>query len=817
MHTSDSYDLVIVGAGPAGLGAAAHAGECGLRAVVLERAAHIADTIASYQAGKHVMAEPALVPKRCELPFEAGTREQILARWQRHVESKKLEILYGEEASNIEREGDGFVVTTRCGRQLGAKKVAVAVGTQGNPNRLMVDGEDLPHVKNRLVDPRDHDDEDIVVIGAGDSAIEIANSLAENNRVCLVVRKPEIVRAKEANERELLAKQELGELKIFFSTTAERIEPGVIHLKGATEDLSVKADWIYVKIGAQPPRRWLSSIGVQFSSEERDAKPLLSPFHECRSVPGLYLMGAITGRDLIKQGINQGYEVVEHIQGREVLPADEELLLPKLPFAVGTVSERLGFLKRIVPLFAETEAQEMADILLTVSFRPSMMLKAPDIGDLREAMLSARSQRYRKKQPIVRQNDYADSLMLIIEGSVEVRRRTEDGREHEVAQLAPGDFFGEMALISGRRSNATVVAREPSVVLELPRKTILQLMYRSLRVARLVDEAFLVRAFQGYLFPRVPTPVLRALAKTAQLLAVDRGGVVFEEGDSSDSFYFIRSGQVQLSKQSGGNEIVLTYLVSGNFFGEDALFADAARSATVRAIFPTELIVVARDDLERFIEQFPELAPKFRETFERRRLDSLAAEATPGRHEILEELIRGEVVIGTDALIIDDYKCVRCNNCVEACESVHSDGQARLSLTGIHFANILAPNSCWQCENPLCMLDCPPDALVRDSRGEIYIRENCIGCGNCESNCPYGNIFMVHPKPRGGPLGWLQRLVQGNEDDGRTVAVKCDLCRDIGGGPACVRSCPTGAAIRLNPEQYEETIAGLVEEGRWAL
>jgi Fe-S-cluster-containing hydrogenase component 2 len=122
------------------------------------------------------------------------------------------------------------------------------------------------------------------------------------------------------------------------------------------------------------------------------------------------------------------------------------------------------------------------------------------------------------------------------------------------------------------------------------------------------------------------------------------------------------------------------------------------------------------------------------------------------------------------------------------------------------------------------MLDCPPDAIVRDPSGEVYIKSTCIGCGNCEANCPYGNVFMVHPKPKRGWRGWRDWVgaifgagpVAGagdgrhGEGDGATVAVKCDLCRDLGNDPACVRSCPTGAAIRLTPDGYRRTLEDLV-------
>ncbi|HVS12915.1 MAG TPA: cyclic nucleotide-binding domain-containing protein [Thermoanaerobaculia bacterium] len=814
--TEQSFDLVIVGAGPAGLSTAAHAQTQGMPYVLLERSGHLADTIYCYQRGKHVMAEPTLIPLRSEVPFEVGTREAILEAWDTSASELGLNIHRSQEVNALERlDGGGFKLGTSSGRIYTCKWVVLAMGTQGNPNRLGVPGEDLPHVRTRLVDPRDHNDEDIVVVGAGDSAIEIANSLAENNRVSLVVRKPEISRAKEANEREIMAKYASGEVQIFFSTVVGAIQPGMIHLKGKEEDIQLEADCVYLKLGAQPPRRWLEAIGVQFTSGDADAKPHISNVYESLSAPGIFLIGAVTGRDLIKLGMNQGYEVVEHLLGREVVPADEEILKERLPFWEGKVVERIEALQRQVPLLGTSDALQLRDVLLTISFKPEDVLRAPSTGDLREALLTCTARRIKRGQAIVQQNDYTDSVMVLVSGSANVVRKDEHG-EHQVGQLNAGDFFGEMGLLSGRRRNASILANQDADVLEIPRKTMLKLIYGSPRVKRLIDEAFLVRAFQGYLFPNVPAEVLRALAKTAELVEYGRGETVIEEGTEGDSMYFIRSGQVKVSKMSQGREIILSYLVSGNFFGEGALMGDRMRGATVSTIFPSELIKLSATHLDEVINASPELSRSFQEKFEERRIQALAAEASAGgKYQILDELIRGEVVIGTDALIIDDYKCVRCGNCVAACEAVHDDGQARLSLTGIHFANILAPNSCWQCENPLCMLDCPPDALVRDSRGEIYIRDNCIGCGNCEANCPYDNIFMVHPKPKRSAWGWITALVKGgDEESGRTVAVKCDLCRSLATGPACVSSCPTGAAIRLNPEQYEQTIGDLVAIGR---
>ena len=382
----------------------------------------------------------------------------------------------------------------------------------------------------------------------------------------------------------------------------------------------------------------------------------------------------------------------------------------------------------------------------------------------------------------------------------------------KIAELTAGNFFGEMSLISGRRRTASAIAQGTTRIIEIPRKSILKLLGNAPKAKNLVDQAFMLRAFGGYLFPGIPEAALGELVDAATVESFGKDAIVFKEGDKADAFYLIRNGMVKISKKSGEKEVVLSYLVAGNFFGEAALFSDSARTATVTTIFPSEIIKLSKKDFNDFIAARPELRDVPMKKLEERRIASLVAEATPGSGTVLADLIREEVVMGTQTLIIDEHRCIRCSNCIRGCEGVHDDGQARLSLTGIKFYNLLAPNSCWQCENPMCMLDCPPDAIVRDPRGEVYIKSNCIGCGNCERNCPYGNIFMVHVEPKKTLFSWVKELFGGKShaEVEQTKAVKCDLCRGIKGGPACVRSCPTGAAIRLEPEEYRTTLEEIV-------
>jgi CRP-like cAMP-binding protein/NADH dehydrogenase FAD-containing subunit len=783
-----TLDLVIVGSGPAGLAAASHAQDNGLAYVLLERTDHLADTIYCYQARKYVMAEPMMIPSRGELPFAAGSRESILDAWQKHLDEKKLKIDFNADVKSLKKEGERFVIKTAAGQTYETKNVILAMGTQGNPRKLGVPGEDMSHVRYRLVDPAEHQEQDILVVGAGDSALEIAIALSDENRVGLVVRGSEIARANEILTREVLSRQAGGRMTIHFNANVKQVFEGHADLNVRGEVTRVPAQLIFLKLGADAPRKFFESCGIRYSGEAKDARPVLSDVHES-TVPGLYLIGAASGRDLIKLGMNQGYEVVEHLMGREVEPADEAVLRERLPFWNGTVRERIAQLRARIPLLAAADEQQLRDTFLAATVRE-----------------------FRDGEIIIRQNDYTSDFLIIASGRVALSKRPEQSaNEVKIAELTAGNFFGEMSLISGRRRTATARAIGTTRLIEIPRKAVLKMLASAPRARKLVDQAFLLRAFGGYLFPGIEESEIGSLADKASIESLGKDHIVFREGDPADAFYLIRNGMVKIAKKSGDKDVVLSYLVAGNFFGEAALFSAAARSATVTTIFPSDLIRLSKKDFDNFLATHPNLRETTMKKVEERRIAALIFEATPGAGNVLNDLIREEVVMGTQTLLIDEHRCIRCGNCVDACEGVHADGQARLSLTGIRFYNLLAPNSCWQCENPLCMLDCPPDAITRDPRGEVYIKSNCIGCGNCERNCPYGNIFMVHKEPKRSLFSWVTSLFKKQEEEiEQTVAVKCDLCREISGGPACVRHCPTGAAIRLTPEEYRETLEEIV-------
>jgi Fe-S-cluster-containing hydrogenase component 2 len=185
--------------------------------------------------------------------------------------------------------------------------------------------------------------------------------------------------------------------------------------------------------------------------------------------------------------------------------------------------------------------------------------------------------------------------------------------------------------------------------------------------------------------------------------------------------------------------------------------------------------------------------------------------------DLISFLMRQGLGEATDVLLIDESLCVGCDNCEKACAETHG-GTSRLDrAAGPTFAQVHVPTSCRHCEDPHCMKDCPPDAIRRSQNGEVYIRDNCIGCGNCEKNCPYGVIHMaVTPPEKPGLFAWLMfgmgdgpgeaACSVNKKTDAPKKAVKCDMCKDLSGGPACVRACPTGAAIRVSPGSFVEFV-----------
>lgn len=804
---ADRFDIAIVGSGPSGLSAAAHAAELGVAHVLLESERHPADTIYKYQKGKYVMAEPSVLPLRSPMSFAAGTRESILGAWDSEIAKYKVNLRAGAGVTAISGQKGAFALKLAGGGSVEAANVILAIGLQGNLRKLGVPGEDLPVVQYQLDDPEEYSDETIVVVGAGDAAIENALGLAAQNRVILINRNEEFARCKQGNLDLVLAAIKDGRLECRYQTKAlgvEMVETGDCPARFSANTTAgteiIGCHRVIARLGAIPPRKLVESFGVRFPNDDPASVPQLSDTYES-NVPGLYIVGALGGYPLIKQAMNQGYEAVEYIRGNRVAPADEPLLRTKFaryPRA-RTVGEGLALIQRNVPLLSGITTLQLREFLLDSDIR------TPQPGEV-----------------IFTRNDYSDTFFSIVEGQVEIEIGGDAGEATgRGVVLGAGEFFGELSLISGRRRAATVRAGQGCVLIETPRRSMVKLIASVDSVRRTIDVAFLKRTVLAHLSQELMQGDVDTLIANAQMKTYAAGETLFAEGDAPDGLYLLRRGSVAVSRRLGGREVVLSYVAAGNYIGEMALLSDGPRMGTVRAAVATEAIVLESARFKEVVARQPALREKLEGRFLERIRANVQMESNTQSGSVISYLLQQGIGEATDVLLIDESLCIRCDNCERACADTH-DGTSRLNReSGPTYVQLHVPTSCRHCENPHCMKDCPPDAIHRAQNGEVYIADSCIGCGNCERNCPYGVIQMAPLDPaRRAPGLWSWLLWGAGAEPGREPktydksmqkkAVKCDMCKGIDGGAACVRACPTGAALRVSPEKFLD-YAGVAE------
>ncbi len=812
-----SVELAIIGAGPAGIAAGVRAAEQGIRHTLFERSV-LADTIVKYQKGKLVMAEPPQLPLQADLKmtFEEAAREQVLDWWAEAVRNAGTELALGTEIVGISGEKGRFEIETRGpdgAATVQATHIVLAIGVQGDLRKFGVPGDDQPWVTYQLDDPKLWEDKRIVVVGVGDAGIENALALAENgNEVTIVNRRDEIDRAKPMNKAAIEAKIKSGEVSYLTHASADRFEAdGAVFRTKDGAEVKVECDLVIGRLGATPPRSFLEAIGIVFPSEDTESIPDVSEKYES-NVPGIYMVGALVGYPLIKNCMNQGFEVVDHILGVDVKPADEPVLAEKFAEVGGSVSENLKRIQDTVPALAPLTSVQLRSLL----FESQIRIVPPETAVYERA-------------------DFDNTFFSILEGQVELAHLDnsdptipEDLRRERRTARSAGQFFGEEGLISGRRRAETVTTADRCVLIETPRNTMSRLTRSVEDVKRIIDAAYVDSALAS-LFPSLSGEERKRLAYRSETLVHRAGEVIFEEGDAPDGLHWIRRGTVDVFKRHEGVEEQIDSVRAGATIGEVAvLHPGRMRTTTTRAgvdcetvRFPTELVLA-------YVEHNREI----RDYLERREQESIIADARRqhGRGTMMW-LQKSGGKEATDLLMIDETLCVRCDNCEKACAETHGgisrlDREAGATYMTSAGSALHLPTACQHCENPKCMTDCPPDALDRDPNGEVWINEEtCIGCGNCEAYCPYDVIKMAKVDASPGP-GLLMRLLfprrairvdASTAEDGSggaevKKAVKCDLCRELpakrSGAPraACVASCPTGAIVRIDPGEYVDEI-----------
>ena len=802
---TSTYKVAIVGSGPAGLSAAARAAQLGMAHVLLEKTDHLSDTIFRYQKGKHVMATPSQLVLRSDFDFDAGKREKILQTWNDQAASQNVQVRYRSEVTAISGAPGAFTIKLADGDTINAETVILAIGTQGNPNLMRCPGGDLPHVEYQLDDPTAILDEHITVIGAGDAGIENALGLAadpeQRNVVTIVNRSADFSRAKDANVKALTSAAEEGRITILTETSTNRIEPDHIVLDTRDGELRIPCNRIIARMGSAPPRGFVESCGIEFSSKDREAFPILSPVFES-TAPGIFVIGALAGYPLIKHCMNQGYDVVEFINGNTNLkPADEPILEAKFSSLPGnrSVDEWLELLRTEIDILRDLTPLQMREFTLDsdVSF-------------------------VRKGDVIFDRGAPGSSLFNVASGSVHVQVNPSD--PSVVVPIGTGAMFGEVGLISGRKRGATVVAAEDSILMEIPRNAALKLIATVPAVKRAVTrisiERQLLQLFKAGLSPSDIAEVV----ESAETISVRAGESIIAEGDESYDIYVIRVGSMVVERTIAGKTVFISYLPAGSYVGEMALIEGGRRTASVRAAVKSEVIKLNGDAFRSLLDRNSALLERLKIDMATRKdvnahietMKSTFSDVADMYSSVASFLVENGIGEATDVLLIDERLCVGCDNCEKACADSH-DGLSRLDReAGKTYAHLHVPTSCRHCEHPHCMADCPPNAIHRGMDGEVFIDDTCIGCGNCQRGCPYGVIRMDKVPPKKPPLlNWLlfgsgpgpgepnaKWAKKYSNPEAPKKAIKCDMCAGIEGGPSCVRACPTGAAIRISPEQF---------------
>ncbi len=841
---SEVFRVAIIGSGPAGMSAAGRAAQLGLSHVLLEKTDHLSDTIYKYQKGKHVMATPSQLVLRSDMDFEAGKREGILETWNSQTEGHGVNVKYhaevkairgtgpaiegsvhtivirkrdgSKEEKHIQRYAAPYEITLTSGETVMAENVIMAIGTQGNPNRMRCDGADLPHVVYQLDDPTEHIDKHVVIVGTGDAGIENARGLAEDaaqgNIVSILNRKTDFATAKDANVKALQADHEAGKLTIRLETETKAVEDGFIVLNTRDGEERIPCDMIIARIGSAPPRMFVEECGIAFTGPDRTAFPELSPVFET-TAPGIFVIGALAGYPLIKHCMNQGHDVIEFINGNsELKPADEPILEAKFADLPGrkSVNEWLEFLR--------------ANVKILNGLNPLQM---------REFMLDSDAKFYRAGDMIFERDAPGSSLFAIADGAVAVEVNPKD--PSITVPIESGSIFGEVGLISGRKRGATIRASQDTICVEISRLAALKLQSQSEAAKKQIEHISTERQLLQMFRSGLTSNDIAEVVESSTIMKVNAGAHIITEGDDGNDIYVIRVGSMIVEKAIGGKSVFLSYLPAGSYVGEMALIAGGKRTATVKAAIRSEVIKIDGDAFAKVLAKHPDLLAQTKadmasrqdiNAFIEAKKDSFSG-AVDMYSEVAGFLVDQGIGEATDVLLIDEELCVGCDNCEKACADSH-EGLSRLDReAGKSYAHLHVPTSCRHCEHPHCMADCPPNAIHRGPDGEVFIDDTCIGCGNCQRNCPYGVIRMDKvPPQKPGLLSWLffgagpgpgepnkkwSKKHQAAGEEAPKKAIKCDMCAGIKGGPACVRACPTGAAIRVAPDEFL-TVARLGED-----
>lgn len=263
------YDVLIVGAGPAGISASLRAIENKLNYVTLEQD-EVGGTVAKFPRQKLVLTSPVEFPMYGKFKKMELSKEHLLAFWDMVLNRADFNVRTGEKVEDVKRQNDGTFVVNTVNNQYQARAVVLALGRTGTPRKLGTKGEELPKVMYRLIEADHYINKKVLVVGGGDSAVEAALGLAsqKGNQVTLSYRQDRFMRIKERNAKRIEESSRTGHIKVLFSSVPTEIKPDsvVLDINGVQQE--IPNDYVWIFAGGVPPYDFLKKVGIGFGMRD---------------------------------------------------------------------------------------------------------------------------------------------------------------------------------------------------------------------------------------------------------------------------------------------------------------------------------------------------------------------------------------------------------------------------------------------------------------------------------------------------------------------------------------------------------------------
>ncbi len=266
--SSNPYDVVIVGAGPAGLSSTLGAIEKKLRYATLEQEVSLGGAIFQYPRNKIAMTAPVKLPIIGEVKMGEISKEELLDFWHKVIQKTGIKLNLNERMETITRTDKGFIVKTTK-QTYETRAVLLAIGRRGTPRKLEVPGEDLPKVVYRMIDPEQYQNMHVLVVGGGDSALEAAIAIAEQpgTTVTLSYRSEAFGRGKQKNRDRLQDMVARNRIKVMLKSKVKRIDRDTVLINYEGKDIEQPNNGIIVCAGGILPTPFLKEIGVMVETK----------------------------------------------------------------------------------------------------------------------------------------------------------------------------------------------------------------------------------------------------------------------------------------------------------------------------------------------------------------------------------------------------------------------------------------------------------------------------------------------------------------------------------------------------------------------